>query len=314
MHAAQTERAVAVWEIAGVRNSSVEYVIDEPTEEPWPGHDNRSDRAEVAAYLSEAVWSGLETRLRVASAEMHDGEPTILVERIPSRDWRTAWHEHFPLARIPAARPIVVRPPHIAYEPKMGEVVVDLVPGLAFGTGQHQSSRLCLRLLSDQVRGGERVLDVGTGSGILAVAAAKLGARSVLATDIDPLAIGAARRTARRNLLADVVRVRETSVPPDERFDLISANLTADILQDLAADLAGALEPGGSLIASGLINARVDQVRSALEGAGLRLETVVREDDWRAMLLIGVEWSPGGRGTAVDVDCAAADEAGGVGC
>ena len=285
VRAAQVELAVAAWEIAGLRNSSVEYALDEPAEEPWPGYDHRSDQAEVAAYLSAARWAALEARLRAASAEMLGVEPAILVERVPDRDWRTAWHDHFQLARVPGMRPIVVHPPHIVYEAKPGEIVVDLVPGLAFGTGQHQSTRLCLRLLAEQVRAGERVLDVGTGSGILAAAAAKLGAGSVLATDIDPLAVDAARHTARQNQLADVVDVREASIPSDERFDLITANLTADILYSLAADLSAALAPAGRLIVSGLIEARVDDVRGALQRVGLRLESIAREDDWRAMLL-----------------------------
>lgn len=268
-----------------MHNSSVEYILDEPFEEPWPGHDNRSDRAEVAAYITAKQWNGIESAFRDASAAMLDVDPEIHVAPIPDRDWRTAWHDHFNLVRIPGARPIIVRPPQIAYEAKSGEVVIDLVPGLAFGTGQHQSTRLCLGLLADLISGGERVLDVGTGSGILAVAAASLGAATVLATDIDPLAVDAARQTVRQNRMTEVVDVREASIPAGDRFDLITANLTADILQYLAADLATALHAGGTLIASGLIDARVDDVRGAFEGEGLQLDRIEREDEWRGLVL-----------------------------
>ena len=286
--ATQAELAVAAWELAGVHNSSVEYVLGEPTEEPWPGHDNRplhDGRAEVAAYLSAEQWSEIEASARASAAALLDGEQLFHVKQMPNRDWRTAWHDHFNLVRIPGPRPIVVRPAHIPYDAKPGEVVIDLVPGLAFGTGQHQSTRLCLGLLAEQIRGGERVLDVGTGSGILAVAAAKLGAGSVVAVDIDPLAVDAARQTVRQNRLAERVEVREGSTPAGERFDLVTANLTADILQYLASDLAGAVNPGGLLIASGLIAARRDEVVSALRDQGLRLESDRLEDDWRALLL-----------------------------
>lgn len=283
--AAQVEFAVAAWEVAGVYNSSVEYLLDQPTEEPWPGHDNRTERAEVVGYLTVDQWNEVEPSLRESTAQLLNERRTIAVEQLPDRDWRTAWHEYFEVVRVPGPRTIVVRPPHISYPGKPDEIVIDLVPGLAFGTGQHQSTRLCLGLLAEQIQGGERVLDVGTGSGILAVAAAKLGAASVVATDIDPVAADAARQTVRQNQLAERVRVQEGSIPTDDQFDLVVANLTADLLQFLAEDLAGALMPGGRLIVSGLIATRQDEVAAALSNRSLQLQTVLTEDEWRALLL-----------------------------
>ncbi|MDE2746524.1 MAG: 50S ribosomal protein L11 methyltransferase [Chloroflexota bacterium] len=284
MVAAQVELAVAAWELAGVHNSSVEYLLDEPTEEPWPGHDNRTERAEVVGYLTVDQWNEIEPSLRESAAQLLGEQPTLVVAQLPDRDWRTAWHDHFEIVRIPGLRTIVVRPPHIPYTGKPDEIVIDLVPGLAFGTGQHQSTRLCLGLLAEQIQGGERVLDVGTGSGILAVAAAQLGAASVVATDIDTLAVDAARQTVRQNRLAQRIRVQEGSIPTDEQFDLVVANLTADLLQYLAEDLATALIPGGRLIVSGLIAPRQDEVATALTNRSLQLQTVRTEDEWRALL------------------------------
>ena len=284
----EVEQAIAAWELVGVFNSSVEYQLDEPTEEPWPGHDNRpmqGGRAEVVAYLDADHWKRIESPAHAAAASLSLGEQLLHVKQLPNRDWRTAWHDHFNLVRIPRPRTIIIRPPHITHEAKPDEVVIDLVPGLAFGTGQHQSTRLCLLLLAEQINGGEHVLDVGTGSGILAVAAAKLGAASVLATDIDPLAVDAARQTVRQNQLSERVEVLEGSIPSDKQFDLITANLTADILQYLAKDLASALKPGGRLIASGLIATRQDEVAATLSTCGLRLQASQSEDDWRALLL-----------------------------
>lgn len=282
--ASQVEFAVAAWELVGVYNSSVEYLLDEPTEEPWPGHDNRTDRAEVVGYLTIDQWSEIEPRLRASAAQLLTEDRALSVEQLPDRDWRTAWHDHFEIVRVPGPRTIVVRPPHIPYEASADEVVIDLVPGLAFGTGQHQSTRLCLGLLAELIEGGERVLDVGTGSGILAVAAAKLGAASVVATDIDPVAVDAARQTIRQNGLAERVEVVEGSVRSADRFDVVIANLTADLLQFLAEDLASALIPGGRLIVSGLIASRQDEVAAALSNRCLQLQTVRTEDEWRALL------------------------------
>ena len=285
VEAAHVELVVAAWELAGVHNSSVEYVLDEPTEEPWPGHDNRTDRAEVAAYLTDEQWGEIEAGVRESAVNLFGEAPALQVKPLRNRDWRTAWHDHFDVVRVPGPKPIVVRPPHILYAARANEVLIDLVPGLAFGTGQHQSTRLCLALLAQLIQGGERVLDVGTGSGILAVAAAKLGAASVVATDIDPLAVDAARQTIRQNQLADRIEVREGSIPSTGTFDLVTANLTADILQYLSGDLVNALKPGGRLIASGLIDAREKEVNATLCAAGLCILTVRSEDQWRALLL-----------------------------
>lgn len=283
--AAEVERAVAAFEIAGIFSSVIEWDVAEPVEEPWPGYEQRTERAEVAAYLAPQRWSQIAPRLQAALADLWGQlPPQAHAANVPNRNWRTAWHEHFPLVRIPGTPAIVVRPPQIDYEPKPGEIVIDLAPGLAFGTGLHQSTRLSLALLAETVREGMSVLDVGTGSGILAVAAANLGAASVVATDIDPLAVEAAEDTARRNRLPERIEVREQSVPAGERFELVVANLTADLLQGLADELVAALEPGGRLIASGLIERRRDEVVEAFGRRGLAVVGERSEDEWRGLV------------------------------
>ena len=279
------ERATDAFAAAGIANSAVEWEIGEPHEEAFGAPPPRLEAAQVAAYISADRAAESEAALRRAlEAAWHPSPPPqIARESIKDRDWRTAWHDHFDIVRIPAKRPIIIRPPHKQYTPRSGEIVIDLAPGLAFGTGQHQSTRLALKLLSQTGAANKTVLDVGTGSGILAVAAAKLGATKVHAVDIDPLAVEAARETARRNGVADRVTVEEGSVPKHERYDLVLANLTADLLQYLAEDLAAATN--GSLIASGFITSRRDKVRLALEAAGLPAEDCVSEDDWSALLV-----------------------------
>ena len=282
----QVERAIAAWEQAGIFNSSVEYEVGEPVEEPWPGYDHRTERAEVVAYLSDEQWREIESLARESAEQLLTHDQLFHVKQLPNRDWRTAWHDYFDIVRVTpqqrAASTIVIRPPQIAYQPQPEEVVIDLAPGLAFGTGQHQSTRLCLGLLAEYVWEGASLLDVGTGSGVLAAAAAKLGAGSVLATDIDPLAVDAARDTVRRNQLDDLVTAQRGSVPTDQKgqFDLVSANLTADILQSLASELARALRPSGRLIASGLIIDRRDEVAEMLARVGLTVIDQRQEDEW----------------------------------
>ena len=293
VEAAEVERAIAAFELAGVYDSAVEWQLGEPVEEPsWgrpaPHANPLPERAEVAAYLPPQRWADISPRLARALADFWrpNAAPSVATADIPQRDWRTAWHEHFDIVRVPAARTIVIRPPHIAYEPSVGEVLIDLAPGLAFGTGQHQSTRLALALLADVCveTAPARTLDLGTGSGILAVAAAKLGALDVTAVDIDPVAVEAARETARRNQVADQINVQAGGIPAGERYDFILANLTADLLQHLAPEIAAATAPNGRLIASGFLTARRKEVTQALANAGLHPAKARTEDDWSALI------------------------------
>lgn len=205
---------------------------------------------------------------------------------VAEEDWANAWREHFHPVRI--GRRLVVAPTWEPFQPRLGELVLRLDPGMAFGTGTHPSTVLCLRALEDGVAAGASVLDVGTGSGILAVAAALLGAASVTALDIDPLAVRVARQNATANGVADRVHVHyaelrdllASGLPP---MDFCTANLTADVLVGLAADLAAALRPEGRLVASGLVGGGVPEVQAALRQAGLQPLREVRLEDWVAV-------------------------------
>ena len=291
VQAADVERAIAAFELAGVFDSAVEWEIGEPVEEPsWGRPAPLPERAEVAAYLPPRRWNEIAADFEAALAQLWSpgSAPTPAVSKVPQRDWRTAWHEHFGIVRIRAGRGIAIRPPHLAYEPSDGEVVIDLAPGLAFGTGQHQSTRLALALLAEAMaeHTARNVLDLGTGSGILAVAAAKLGAETVTAVDIDPIAVEAARDAARRNGVAHRVQVLEGSVPAGAQYDLVLANLTADLLQGLAEEIAAAAASGGRVIVSGFLTARSGEVVEALAQVGLRVVRTRIEDEWSAALAV----------------------------
>jgi ribosomal protein L11 methyltransferase len=205
---------------------------------------------------------------------------------VEEADWADAWKAYFPVMRV--GRRLVIRPTWRRHRPAPDDVVLALDPGMAFGTGLHPTTRLCLagiEALADRgVLAGARVLDVGCGSGILAIAALKLGAASALGLDTDPIAIEATTANARRNALVRRVRVREGSLPSDEGpFDVVLANLIAGLLVPLAAGLARETRPGGQLLASGIFVDREGDVRDAFEAAGLAVMGRTAEGDWVAL-------------------------------
>ncbi|VFU19654.1 ribosomal protein L11 methyltransferase (fragment) [anaerobic digester metagenome] len=180
----------------------------------------------------------------------------------------------------------MVRPSWEDYRAVEGELVIELDPGMAFGCGTHPTTSLCLKLLENYIRGGERIYDVGTGSGILAVAAAALGAGRVVAVDLDPVACRAAAENVARNRVEGIVRVVQGNLLDNLNggADLVVANIIAGVIISLAPDAAAALVPGGFLIASGIIRHRAEEVRDALEEAGLTPWEQLEEGEWTAIV------------------------------
>jgi ribosomal protein L11 methyltransferase len=203
---------------------------------------------------------------------------------VDEADWAEAWKAHFHVLRL--GRRLVIKPSWRRHHRADDEVVIDLDPGMAFGTGLHPTTRLCLEALearADRAPLG-RALDVGCGSGILSIAAVKLGATRALGVDIDPIAIEATTANARHNRVGKRVRARDGTIPSGEGpFDLVLANLIAGLLVELAANLAAELVVGGTLIASGIFIDREPEVRRALEGAGLEVTGRRHETDWVAL-------------------------------
>ncbi len=208
-------------------------------------------------------------------------------------DWANAWKKHFPVLRI--GRRVVIRPTWRRHRREPDDVVLALDPGMAFGTGLHPTTRLCLAALEELADRGvlatagkdggpTRVADIGSGSGILSIAAALLGARSVLAVDIDPIAVAASTSNARRNRLARRIRVREGSAPTGEGpFDLVLANLVATLLVNLADGLVAEARPGGTLLLSGIFVNREQDVVDAFTARGVTITRRWAEGDWVAL-------------------------------
>ena len=243
-----------------------------------PAHDPAA--ADAAATAAETALDHLR------AFELRPIGP-VRTRAVDEADWADAWKRHFPVTRI--GRRIVIRPSWRRHRPSPGDVVVVLDPGMAFGTGLHPTTRLCLEALeglADEGRlAGARVLDVGCGSGILSIAAARLGASRVVGLDVDPIAIEATAANAARNRLGRAIDGRLGSLPSGERpFGVVLANLIASLLVRLAADLARELAPDGRLVASGIFRDREADVRQAFEAAGLEIAGRHAGEDWVALV------------------------------
>ena len=245
----------------------------------------------VRAYLpADTQLAERRAAARAALATL-PGAPDLHERPVREEDWAHAWKEFFQVEHV--GRRIVIRPTWRDYTAAPGEVVIDLDPGMAFGTGQHETTRLCLAALDELLRPGDRVLDLGCGSGILAVAAAKLGAAAVVAVDIEDVAIEATQENAVRNGVAGRISAARGSLgadwplaaPPDRAFDLVLANIHAAAVASLAPAIAAALRgPGATLIGSGIVAERLPLVLDALAAAGFATPEVRAAGDWRTVI------------------------------
>jgi ribosomal protein L11 methyltransferase len=211
----------------------------------------------------------------------------LRVTSLAEEDWANAWKEHFTIHRI--GDRVVIRPPWLEYQPKGNEVVVELDPGMAFGTGLHPSTRLTMLGVEQEIEPGDTVLDVGTGSGILAIAALKLGASHVDAVDVETVAVRATQDNAKRNGVDDRLDVRHGTVGPGEPFqrtyDVVLANIIARILIELAGALVAATKPGGSMVLAGIIQDREHDVVKTFAKYGATVVGRRQHDDWISLVL-----------------------------
>lgn len=209
----------------------------------------------------------------------------LFVEGMNEEDWSESWKQYY--KPIPLGKVTIV-PAWEKYDAKDGEIVIKMDPGMAFGTGTHETTRLVMRIMQDIIKGGERVLDVGTGSGILSICASKLGAKSCNAYDIDPVAV----KVAEENALADgceniTVGVSDLLHGVDKsggKYDFCVANIVSDIIIRMMPDISDYLKDSAPLILSGIINDRADEVRNCVKAHGFSIEREEKENDWVALL------------------------------
>lgn len=241
----------------------------------------------------EAPWEMQERdalRYRVAALPLSAPASPLVFRDVSARDWSEEWKRYWDVWH--SGGRIVVRPSWEPYRARPGELVIELDPGAAFGTGQHETTRLCLVALERHVRRGARVLDLGAGSGILAIAAARLGAASVLGVDVDADTVAVARANAIRNGIGARTRFAAGSLgdawPWRERaersFDLVVANISSPVIVDLLPQIAAALRPGGLFVGSGFIDANEAEVGAAAAAAGLRALRGDAYGEWRCLI------------------------------
>jgi ribosomal protein L11 methyltransferase len=274
------------------RYTSGGVAIEEPIELINEGQEYRvlaGQPVKVHAYLSI---DGTEEEMRQQIAEglwhlsslwpqsISDLQTRIVNEE----DWANAWKDYYHVTHI--GQRLVIRPSWRDYTPKDDEVVLELDPGMAFGTGLHPTTRMCLEQIEQRMRPGMRVLDVGTGSGILALAAAKLGAASVHCIDNSSIAVESATANAAANHLSDRITVVQGELDEARatrmagQYNLVLANIIARVIGSIAPYLAQVLAPGGLLITGGIIQERRHEAEQPLLAAGLKLIDQAVADDW----------------------------------
>ena len=257
----------------------------------------------VKTYL-RADGSASATQRRVEEGLWHLGQvypiPEPVIRKLAEKDWAEAWKQQYQIQRV--GRQTVIVPAWEQYAPAPGEIAIRLEPGMAFGTGLHPTTRLCLRALEAHCPQGGELLDVGTGSGVLAIAAAKLGARSVLALDADASAVAIARENVAMNGVDGRVTVQHGTLPGGDavpvhfvgdgdlalldtgQFTLILINILAHVIVSLAPALSARLAPGGTVIAAGLIDTQVRLVTESFQASGLHVVERAQEKDWVSLV------------------------------
>lgn len=202
-------------------------------------------------------------------------------------DYQNSWKKYFYTQKI--SNRFVVKPTWRDYEPLEDELVIEIDPGRAFGTGTHPTTSLCIKLMEENISDQDRVIDVGTGSGILMVAAEKLGAKEIIGTDIDPMAI----EVAKENLELNKVSLEKAkayagdliSVVKEDKFDVVVANILADVLLILLKDISKVVRKDGLVIFSGIIEDKLEEMKKAIESQGLEILEVKADKEWRAILM-----------------------------
>lgn len=227
--------------------------------------------AEIELFRKTLKEAGLDPSFAVSSSVL------------PDRDWNEEWKKGF--VPIDVGQNLTIIPSWLAAETGRVPVIID--PGMVFGTGHHETTRTCLSLIEKISLSGEKksFLDIGTGTGILAIGASRLGYERVVAVDIDPLAVDAARRNAEANNLANIEVLEGTVSSVNGTYDAIAANLLVEILTAIAPELASRLNSGGTAALSGLLTGQEDEVIRAMTSAGLRLLEKIEDGKWVTLLM-----------------------------
>ncbi len=221
-----------------------------------------------------------------ANLSPDSGYGTLVLETrsVDDQDWTGVWKKYFKPFRV--SERLVIKPTWEPYTPEENDLIIEIDPGMAFGSGTHETTGMCLSLLESVIRGGEEIIDVGTGSGILAIGAALLGAGHVLAVDIDPDAVKVAQDNVLHNHVENAVSVRQGNLLDrvSDVCDICVANIISDVIISFAAPLMKHIRPDGLFICSGIVTLRSEEVARALETAGYTILKKITRGEWTAFL------------------------------
>ena len=268
--------------INDLRNSGTWELCDIPEQE-------NTEVVTVSAYYADD--EKLEKRLAEIDEQLALIEERIgkyrfgntRFRKVSEQDWANEWKQYFHVTHV--GKSLVIKPSWEEYEAKEGEHVIEIDPGMAFGTGTHHTTNMMMERLEKVITPDSTVFDVGTGSGILAIAAAMLGAKSVKAVDIDAVAVRVAKENVADNGLSDQIEVREGDLlhGTEGKADVIIANIIADIVIMLLQDIPQKLNDDGVLLASGIIEERMPDVEAAAQAQGLYVDAVDHRGGWVVM-------------------------------
>lgn len=240
----------------------------------------------VNSFLGETVDAIKESINNLIIYNIDIGINEVTISEVNEEEWATAWKKYYNPVKI--SKRFTIVPTWEEYQPvSSDELIIELDPGMAFGTGTHPTTVMCIQALERTVKAGDAVIDVGTGSGVLSIAAAMLGAKQVNAFDLDEIAVTTARLNSKLNKVQDAVKASQNNLldgVAENSADVIVANILAEVILRFTDDAAKAVKPGGYFIASGIIQPKKDLVKEALQKAGFVIEETIVMEDWVAII------------------------------
>lgn len=210
------------------------------------------------------------------------GDAIVELSEVDEQDWANEWKNYYKPTKI--GEKIVVKPTWEEYEKKEDDLIVELDPGMAFGTGTHETTTMCIQQLEKYVNENSKVFDIGCGSGILAISAAKLGAKDVLAVDLDEVAVKVSKENVSLNNVDVKVRHGNLMEVVNDKADIVVANIIADIIKILAKDIKNFMKEDAVFISSGIIHKKVDEVKNSLEENDLEIVEIQTLGEWNAIV------------------------------
>ncbi len=234
-------------------------------------------------FLRERL-RGFREKLENLSDYFADSNAELSLQKIEDEDWETNWKGYYKTEKV--GEHLVISPSWEEYDASAGEIVVKLDPGMAFGTGKHPTTEHTLRFMEKYLQPDDRVIDAGCGSGILGIAAAKMGASGILAVDNDPTAIKIAKRNILENQVEDIVEVclNDLLVGIQGTFDLIVGNLIADLIVALLPQTKNVLRPGGLVIVSGVLDKKIEKVEQSMSDNGFEIVEQILDSEWYTLV------------------------------